>query len=144
MSQHISQGVRNLLLDQLGLGLGDGQVMTLAFISRQNRQQDNGEHGQNHAQERCTGLRECFVCCRRTGQSDNFRVDGVIAQQGRCGHGTQTGDERHDSQREHGGDQRGENHLPQHLEWLGTHVSGSFHSIVVYSTDGIAQEQRMV
>ena len=144
MGQQVPHGVGDLLLHQLGLGLGHRQVVPLALVGGEHRQQDNGEHGQNDGQQGGPSLREGLVRHGGAGQTDDLRVDGVVAQQGRGGHGAQTCDERHHRQGEHGGHQCGEDHLPQHLEGLGTHVPGGLHGVVVDAPDGVAQEQRVV
>ena len=144
MRQHVPHGVGDLLLHQLGLGLGHRQIVSLALVGGQHRQQDDGEHGQNDGQQSGSRLGEGLIRHGGARQTDDLRVDGVIAQQGGGGHGAQTGDEGHDRQREHGGYQRGEDHLPQHLEGLGTHVPCGLHGVVVDAADGVAQEQRVV
>ena len=142
--QHVPDRICDFLLLQLSLRFGNRQIVTLALVGRQHRQQDDGEHRQNNAEKSSTRLREGFVSRRRTGQTDDLGVDGVVAQQGRGRHGTKTGNKGHNGEREHRRDQRGENHLPQHLEWLGTHVAGSFHCVVIKAADGVAQKQHVV
>ena len=142
--QNIGRRILNLLLHQLGLGLGYGQVMSPALVAVENAQEKNGEHGQDHGQKCGTGLGEGLVCRGGPGQTHDLRVDGVVAQKRRRGHGAQTGDEGHDRQREQRGQQGGHDHLHQHLEGLGAHVPGGFHGIVVNAADGVAQEQGMV
>ena len=135
--------IKSTLL-QLGLGLGYGEVVPLALIGREHRQQHDGEHGKDDAEQGGAGLRERFVRGRGSGQTDDLGVNRVITQQGRCGHGAETGDEGHDRQREHRGDQGGEDHLPEHLEGLGSHVAGGFHGVVVDAADGVSQEEHVV
>ena len=144
VGQYIGHRVCDLLLLQLGLGLGDGEIVAPALIGGEHRQQDDGEHGQDDGQQSRPGLREGLIRSGGAGQPYDLRVNGVIAQQGGGGHSAQSGDKGHHRQGEHGGYKGGENHLPQHLEGLGPHVAGRFHGVVVDAPDGIAQEQGVV
>ena len=144
MGQHIPHGIGDLLLYQLGLGLGHRQIVPLPLVGGQHRQQYDGEHGKDDRQQGGPGLGEGLIRHGGACQTHDLGVDGVVAQQSGGGHGAKAGDERHDRQGEHGGHQGGEYHLPQHLEGLGAHVAGSLHSVVVDAADGVAQEQRVV
>ena len=144
MGQDVGDGVVDPLLLELGLGFGDREVVPLALVGREDRQKHDGEHGQDDAEQRRPGLGERLVGHRRARQADDLRVDGVIAQQGGGGHGAQARDEGHDRQREHGGHQGGENHLPEDLEGLRAHVPGGFHGVIVYAPDGVAEEQGVI
>ena len=142
--KHIGHGVGNLLLDQLGLGFAHAEVVPLALIVGQHREQDDGKHGQQNGEQRRSRLGKGFVRHRGARQTHDFRIDGVIAQQRRGAHGAKTRDEGHDRQGKHGGNQRGEHHARQHLEGLRAHVARSLHGVVVNAADGISQKQRVV
>ena len=144
VGQDVGDRVGDLLLLQPGLGLGNRQVVALSLIGGEHRQQHDGEHGQNNAQQGRPGLGEGLVGRGGAGQADDLRVDGVIAQQGGGGHGAQARDEGHDRQGEHGGDQGGEDHLPEDLEGLGPHVPGRLHGVVVDAPDGVSQKEHVV
>ena len=98
MSQYPGHGALDPLLDQLGLGLADGQVMPLALVVVQHRQKRNGEQRQYDGQQCRPGLREGLVGHRGARQAHDLRVDGVVTQQRRRAHGAQAGDEGHDRQ----------------------------------------------
>ena len=144
MGKDIARLAGDFLLLQLSLGLGHGQVVALGLVGCQHREQDDGKDGKDHGQQRRPGLGECLIRGRRTCQTDDLRVDGVVAQQRGGGHGAQAGDEGHDGEGEHGGHQGGKYHLEKHLEGLCAHVPGSLHGVVVNAPDGVAQEQGVV
>ena len=118
--------------------------MALGLIAGKHRQQHDGEHGQDHAEQRGSCLGEGLVRRGGTGKSYDLRVDGVIAQQRGRGHSAQASDKGHDGEAEHGGHQCGENHLQEHLKGARAHVPGSLHGVVVDAPDGVAQEERVV
>ena len=118
--------------------------MALGFIGRQHRKQYNGENRQHHRQQRRPGLGEGFVRRGGTGQTDDLRVDGVIAQQRGGGHGAKARDKGHDGEGKQGRHQGGEDHLPQHLKGPGAHIPGGFYGIIVNAPDGVPQKQGVV
>ena len=144
MREHVRDGVCDFLLLELCLGLGNGEVMPLALVGREHRQQDDREHCEDYGQQRRARLREGFVRDGGTGQTDDLGVNGVIAQQGRGGHCAQTRDEGHDREREHRGYKRREDNLPEHLEGLCAHVARGLDGVVVNAADGIPEEERVV
>ena len=144
MREHIRRGVGDFLLDQLRLRLADGEVMTLALIAGEHRQQDDGKHRKNDRQQRCARLRKRLVRNRRARQPDDFRIDRVVTEQRRRAHRAQAGDERHDRQRKKRRDQRRENDLEQHLKGLCAHVARGFDGVIVDAADGVAKEERVI
>ena len=78
MGQDIGHRVADLLLLELGFGLGYGEIVAPALIGRQDRQQDDGEHSQDHAEQSRSCLGEGLVSGGGAGQADDLRIDGVI------------------------------------------------------------------
>ena len=144
MRKHVRDGVCDLLLLELCLGLGDGEVMPLALVGREHRQQDDREHREDYGQQRRARLRESLVCDGGTGQTDDLGVDGVIAQQGRGGHCAQTRNKRHYREGEHRGYKRREDDLPEHLKGLCAHVARGLDGVVVNAADSVSEEERVV
>ena len=78
MGQRIEHRIGDLLLLQLGLGLGHRQVVALPLIGGQDRQQHDGEQRQDDGQQRRPRLGERLVRRGGTGQTHDLRVDGVV------------------------------------------------------------------
>ena len=144
MREDVRHGVRDLLLLELRLRLGNGEVMPLALIGRENGEQEDREAREDDRKQRRARLRERLVRHGRTGQTDDLGVDGVIAEQRRRAHGAQARDKRHDREREERRQKRREHDLPEHLEGLRAHVAGGLDGVVVDAADGVAQEERVV
>ena len=144
MCQDVGHRVLDFLFDQFCFCLADRQIMPFAFIMVQDQQQCDRTHGKDHGKQCRPCLGERFVRNGRTGQSHDFRIDGIISKQRRGRHGAQSGYERHDRQGEQRRKQRRHNHFQKHLERFCSKVSGCFNRIVINSPDGVPQEQRMI